>query len=156
MPKHDLQHFPIYPSDFYCAFIHGQLELHQLAWNLNHFLDLEFWRNDVLLNSDEAGNGSEHHCFVYNHSDAEVVYWLVANQGMNSFLFTKKPRPDFILVGKGETAELQMQQWMDWLKTKNLISLAYFVDDKQIQKMNWLLWLESNDRNNNNEEKYND
>jgi hypothetical protein len=147
MPKHDLLRFSFNTSEYHLALIHTGLEPHQMAWMLDNRLDTRFWRMDKFLEINTGEPPSEHTGFFYQHEMSNSTFWLLANQGSSEFLVHTKPKPDFVLVAKGDSCLAQLQQWLELLKTAKDISLAYQMPEKNKTKLQWLVWLEQEEKN---------
>jgi hypothetical protein len=147
MPKRDVLSFSFRTSEYCVASVHTNLEAHQLAWLMDSLFETRFWRNDEIFEFDTNTPPSEHTCFYFSDTETENYFWIFGNTGSSKTLVSSKPKADFVLVGKGETAEEQMQTWLEKFKYAAEVSLVYLLQSDAVTRLKWLVWLEEKQKN---------
>lgn len=138
MSKRELIPFPTDTSAYRAAAIHTTLEPARMAWYLDDRFRSAFWLLPIPLQIESKAGTTEHHVFYHSGDSDECRFWLIS---VNGTLYQSKPRPDYLLVLKGETADSQLDEWISGIMGLPSVSLAYKLDAAGMKQLHWLTWL---------------
>ena len=139
MAKRELIAFPDDLSDFCVAVLHTTESPERLAWLLDDAFGSAFWLLENPFEVTLKKNQTLHTCFHSMAQNEEVRFWLLADADP---LIKLRPKADFLLVAKGDTAHELMEFRMQVLKNVQAVQLAYILPAEKLAALNWLPWLQ--------------
>lgn len=142
MSKRDLLSFSPDFSSYCVAAIHGTIEHHSLAWNLDKSCNTNFWLSDLPFETELKKQVSIHTCYTYSDPEIELKAWLLLNSGSGGTLFNSKPKPDFLLVLQADGGEQILNEWTELLHHEKAVTLTIVLPTEEIAQLKWLLWLQ--------------
>lgn len=142
MSKHDLASNLNYKPDCLVSAIHCTLEAFQLAWLTDKICHTHFFLADHLFEFPIQKQLSQHLVYYYINVEANIEACILANNGSIGNIVSRKPRPDYFLIMKGDENQEEFEEWTKQLGQNSSIAMAYIMDENDTANLKWLQWLQ--------------